>query len=534
MRPEVTAVILEYDIARNIAGYLYPTYLDATPWEAQDLIRFGLTCRALYHPAMDILWYCIDGLAPLLHTFPPAIRAIKPNRNGTSIPCASDWSRFLSYAARVREIRLPLRRHWLYDTAEDAAYKAVAIHRPSIDGPLFPKLHTISRSSVDDAFTSHVPLFISSTLQSISLRVTTNFSATNLLDTLRFRSCRLRCFELSVEVECSAYTYDALRQAMRCWPEIETFKLTGHWDFSLKSEEILHLSRLYSLTRLGIGHISITRGFDTSKLTGNDVCFPSLCELGAEIGEGQDNLTQAEQLIRTVTSPALQEISLHVGSPRYEPAMRQLFSAMEEHRQLRIIIVDSSSTRIPFPESDGTLFDVLLSGSTLEPLFGIPNITALCIDYLPFALYEEDIHRLAESWPSLQVLRLSTGCFCPDFTPCLPYSSLIAFKACPDLYHLSLVFATILPDMSADREPVGFKLQVIDVGQTDVDDSMIELLAEYLVDLFPNVSLCITETSLLNGSVTFAKQNVLLKLHFRMIERGELRRNATKGAEDET
>ncbi|KAI0079352.1 hypothetical protein K474DRAFT_1705646 [Panus rudis PR-1116 ss-1] len=485
MRPEVVAVLLEYEVARSIADCL------AADWFHSgygDLVRLALTCRGFYNPAMDSLWYSIDALTPLLHCFSSPVRAIMAEGEFawrlSRTPCTSDWDRFLSYAARVRELHLNYENP---NQAGEAAYDVIALHRPVSASPLFPNLHTISWNSANDIIDPYISLFISASLQDLSMAVNSNISATNLFDTLQFNAPRLRHLDIDTDnFDASRETYDALKDAMYSWPAIETFRINGR-AIMLEAKEILHLSRLSSLTTVTIP-LNVTSGFDTSMLKTNDLFFPSLRVLDLVIGKELDDIFLAQTVIHRITSFTVREIILDLPLVPSEPVVRNLFSNVAKHLQLeKIQVVPSSSHRKAIEEN---FLEVLLSCSTLDPLLDIPTIREVDIQYLPFDLYSEDIEKIANAWPHLQELQLGIHCICPDFTPCLPFTSLTAFKVCPDLTRVGLTFDKHLPDESAVWESVGLKVQVVDIGRTYVDDSMPWPLAEYMVDLFPNIIMC--------------------------------------------
>lgn len=75
--PNMHPCLMLDEILRAIARELYSPYL----YMNMGVVAMGMTCRAFYEPAMDVLWESFDGLKPLSECFSPdifEIRAIPP------------------------------------------------------------------------------------------------------------------------------------------------------------------------------------------------------------------------------------------------------------------------------------------------------------------------------------------------------------------------------------------------------------------------------------------------------------------------
>ncbi|KAJ7051074.1 hypothetical protein C8F01DRAFT_671588 [Mycena amicta] len=97
----VAEIVLE--IAQHASGGA-----PVTPRARKNLLAFAMTCRLFLDPALNELWRQLDSISPLLRCFPAGVFEFTRGSKTTAIVsraiCASDWTRPLFYACRVKHV----------------------------------------------------------------------------------------------------------------------------------------------------------------------------------------------------------------------------------------------------------------------------------------------------------------------------------------------------------------------------------------------------------------------------------------------
>ncbi|KAG6899777.1 hypothetical protein C0993_006963 [Termitomyces sp. T159_Od127] len=149
---------------------LFEAILDA-PNGRRMLSRVSRTCRALYEPALNILWRDLDSLIPILWQFPGHLlkKARKPGMGFIKTPTEEDWEPVLKHSKRVRQITY--NEH--ANNISPSIFAVLEESRPR--SQIFPQLVELNWKVETPAGLARSSTFLSPQLRAVNLEVGTKF-----------------------------------------------------------------------------------------------------------------------------------------------------------------------------------------------------------------------------------------------------------------------------------------------------------------------------------------------------------------------
>ncbi|KAJ7151237.1 hypothetical protein C8R46DRAFT_1358121 [Mycena filopes] len=394
-----------------------------------SLAALACTARTFHPHALDFLWQSQSSIKPLLQCFPSdlweyrlatqlegekrmvtehlhARRAIKP----------SDWHRVNLYAPRIRCLALP-------KAPEIDVEFMQALQAASGRNPLLPQLNCLSWKITSEVMFPFLDLFLSPSITVLLLWPKHSPALTAFLRRLKMALPNLsRVSIYPPENPEGADTLASVACGAICqYQTLQSVNLPGI-DPAYASQ----LATMPNLQRLCLEYVEDA---DPQSLEG----FPNGGFLAlSSLSLSAQGITLAPALFRAVSAAPLKRITIaHVRTPTMEQ-WAELYSVLRPCDSLCAVEI----TQV-WPDFSGPL-PAPLSPKLLRPLLASPNMTTLILCSAgDFDIDDETLRWMAQSWPNLKHLSLTTPNLMSPLVPRATLDSLAPFVAhCPELEHL--------------------------------------------------------------------------------------------------
>ncbi|TRM58617.1 hypothetical protein BD626DRAFT_510830 [Schizophyllum amplum] len=437
-----------------------------------SLVALASCCHELFEPVMALLWRQQRGLRRLVLLLPGSAFADsdRPNSNNSSLLSLSrrvmppDLKRLRVYAQFVKvldlddvqvtpdiiaalaaafggEALLPALRRLSWAHADGFGH---VLHHLSS-----PSLHTLHVVLHDDDLESDVQALLS---------IRRRHSPISNLRLARIPSAEKR--ELGVA---------GLSQALHGWTSLRKICL---------GDGVANSASLSSIASLpNLREASFERLLD-------DHTFPRSFRALQYLSVGGNSLLPAIHSIKAVESRRIGQLVTSSTAPCHSKEWAALFAAIYEHwdpdTPYRLFISD-----LPDPCAPSSMPADPLRFSDLRSLIFFNNITAINIDKVGgVALTDEDLWRLARSWPCIQQLHLRGDRTSPPVLRDCTLRGLAPFTRCQHLVALTIEVdatgATLPPQPVADI--LQRALKTINFGRSPVQSSLV--VAAFLTSIF--------------------------------------------------
>ncbi|KAJ7145253.1 hypothetical protein C8R46DRAFT_1360098 [Mycena filopes] len=464
-----------------------------------DAYRLALTCKALSESALDCVWKEIDGLTNLIYLLPSdlwhgddleAPGEFEPETSCmTRKTVASDWTRFLVHARRVKEFtynsdpfraEYDERRPWTIFPGNTVLRQ---LHEQCPDRYLLPMLLTLNwRNTVGD-----IHLCMCPTLQ--NLRLDSSVSLAGVTELLEAQAPLVTSLALNGRRTPTAVPdIDALSNAILRMARLTRFDC----DLHIRADALAHLSRLPALDRLSIPFSSPDDSrFASAASESNVPLFPSLTAL--LIGPSEPTLLGS--LIKGISSTQLEWMWWEITDTRPHSILdvAAILAAHPSRAAFKRVVVTAKWDVIL-----GGLPPGLITLHAFEPLISLSNLTELNLGLSWLSLGNEDVEHIARSLPRLTALNLSAsnGVILP---PRITLRALLSlFKHCA-LQNLGIVvdathnvpdeeFALPPPPLLDALLQNGRHLRRLDFGNSRIGPTKVAAITAFLTALVPRLT----------------------------------------------
>ena len=500
------------------------------------------TCSQLYGPAMDALWYRVDGFSPLLHCLPSHLFSARSCSdvwidygerrelastvfcrdayNDLTIclqyfgrePSPEDWDSFFKHAHRIRDMNLHLGRPsicgaTIYSNAilrsilEQIRLRLTDLSQP----PLFPNILTLrcQWSSFFDTISGCVPRLFGARLRSVwvSKDAPQNSSEFQSFDKflLGLKTGYGMIEDLGVfsgfstkDVfgRCSA----ELSELVSSLPFLRAF----HSNILIDERAVRYLSVLRNLTKLSCRIPELPEGYSPTHII----------ESLVEVSLYAPNLESCTSFLKANRTPALQCLELQFNSPCSSSVVHACLEAIAPSTSLRELKFWADRVAYGFYQPR----PCTITPRSLSLLYGLRELEELHIEeHIQLNISDDDALQMAKAWPNMRklVLMACTGTGSDEDLgyPQPTFQALMHFaKHCPHISQLGLAFdasdidAELLEGLKEGE--VGKHLRVLEVHPpfSFVEDP--RHVAQSLCRLFPNlpaVRFSSTDLARING-----------------------------------
>ncbi|KAI0372287.1 hypothetical protein BV20DRAFT_1051028 [Pilatotrama ljubarskyi] len=425
------------------------------PGGPRNLTALARTARIFHDVALNTLWGTQESLVPLVKCFPSQLWTESREDDGcrtvtlTAEPKPEDWTRVRLYAARIKEMRLPLDERAHEKLAGDVF---LTLRRSLVYDPLLPNLHSFEWSqtlSNNEHNLASFLLMLNPLVVSMDVKMSTwdKEAAETIASALRtFGQSPTQLRSITFQWNECRPLHEALLSLAHTQQQLHTLVCT--WEDDLSLETILHLSSLNSLQRVSIctdPDTTLQIVEEAKELTGT--LFPSLKLLSLRC----KTLDLCERLLGTIRSPYLDTLTCGFLTPPTAQCLQDFFTRLASSplfgsklSNIHLIAQGTSPRGSPTHR---------VTPATLEPLLRL-NMTALQLEPGgPIDIDDAFLERAARAWPRLRVLEL--GAQWRRYPPPgqavrVTLRGLLPLAMhCPDLVILGLTFD---PDASAFQE----------------------------------------------------------------------------------
>ncbi|KAF9232054.1 hypothetical protein BU15DRAFT_67817 [Melanogaster broomeanus] len=447
------------------------------------LAALARTCRAFKEPALDMLWFELDDLSPLVRCLPrdswndDREESITPLVYSFTRPLTeTEWCTLQGYTRRIRALKL----HWPHKTLDETAIRVLCnrlCNRLTTD-PLFPNIQLIFWSDPTRERFSFIRSLVGQETTSLTIKNWGKDWGTGELAILA--TLTARCPKMKIV----------------CLPDSDSIQLSNGisgtlcgWDSLtdvdcdvIEETTMLHLGGLRSLTSLSFvleRHDALSRS--TQPFVG---MFTSLSSL-------------------VVTTTRMDDIRLLMLRLRVQ--LKSLEVSVEtcpEQREVKpfLLALEQSCSRdhlrsIDILHTFSTLHQARHLPLTIDdfsPLTFFSNLKEIYFDTgCQIELDGSDILELASAWQCLTTLSLNERHGWRTCSGISPLDLLPLIRKCPQLKTLTVMLnSESLSTIPLDQPGCGFssdKLLHLDVLDSQIKDKSVAPLAALLSDLFPKL-----------------------------------------------
>ncbi|KAF7364892.1 hypothetical protein MVEN_00359700 [Mycena venus] len=456
----------------------------------KEVYRLALTCKALSEPALDAVWREISGVTNLIYLLPSDLWHGQMDPQSTSCmtreTVASDWTRFLIHARRVREFafsslnddRLNRSPPWNVNIFDgDTVLRH--LHQQCPEVHMLPNLLKLLWNNEVD----HIHIFICPTLRSLSLHSSAGYPG--VVQLLETQGQIITDLDLKLRVPDTGTddVVDAVSLAITRMNRLISLQC----GFIIRSETLIHLSGLPTLEQIGIPLVSVDD--PTSFSAASSTFFPSLTSL--IIIPAQPTLFCS--LLNAISSTSLDRIYWQITDT--DP--NNIFNALT-------ILANHGSRHALDSITISASFDLLVAGlphglltlQALRPVLALANLTVLALSVPWLDLGNDDLEEIARHLPQLMNLNLSSHGLVP--------STRLTLRGLVPLFeHCSLMFLGLVIDV---RDPVpdsefalpprpsrrlarhARRLRFLDFGNSRIGPTKVEAIATFLSELVPKLT----------------------------------------------
>ncbi|KDQ51193.1 hypothetical protein JAAARDRAFT_41254 [Jaapia argillacea MUCL 33604] len=478
------------DIVDEIIGHLVvsntgddnPDY--PTPPSRSDLLSAALSCRAFSEPCLDLLWRHLPSIWPVIYLLPLSFPATDKE------PChllekvtTEDWDHIRSYLNRVQSLFF---RH------DKELHRSVfsCIFTLLQDQPFLPSLRRL-HWEFHNSGTSESLIFISPSLRRVRVRWRVMHPPNNPNGTRPKRPIdHLGVFLVALaeySPQLSELKFDdevrpGVSSLIARFRQLTSLNLSCD-GFKFTPEMFRSISHFPNLTTLDIRTEGLATTFGLG--VGSFQALESLT-LGGKIPRIVDLLPSfsSSPLVRLAIYCVDQDCKFVFCRPLFTMVARFFASSL-----LRLSAFFPISRPQSYDEDNQETFHLM---TFLDPILSIKQIHSIVIRfptsgaYLPLSLSDDDVGRMATSWPNIRKLHLRLLRSESDIAPTLQTLSTLA-KQCPSLFDLSLcINATNSHSYLEDLTPLR-TLRYLDLSGSDTTWDVAADVARVVHFLFPDL-----------------------------------------------
>jgi len=387
-----------------------------------------------------------------------------------------DWSRFMTYARRVRKFTYEDIGHTPHITA--ASLAEISETRTSLS--LLPHLREFTYSTIFHSHRRFAVLFMNESVRRFNLRLDNGPEPLRpFLDNIPARMPHLTTLDLRTSRPAPAIEEDFVHLLGEL-PRLEKivvppFHITSRILETLSKALNLGVIEFQYLQYQGIGDKADVEDLNPSIPKDG---FPSLWDLSLSA-----HLSRFIPVVADTLAPAaknLTSIYVHAISVESEATVRQYLTVVGENFPLiKSIYVEA----LPGPTMSTQWGEMepefeALTLDTLKPLLDCPHLTTFELMYpIPLCLTLDDLETLTGRWPTLEVIDLNREPVILGLAmgtqPNLTLRALLPFaRNCPNLRKLGLYLHATemdLPSVSEIPRPF-FKLTDLNVGLSSIGE----------------------------------------------------------------
>ncbi len=373
--------------------------------DKRTLFQLCLSCKALMEPALDLLWYELDDLVPLMRCLPLDLYEEREDLQRDVVLIVSngfhsapliftinlrpmvknDWERFEIAASRVHilthsDIADVTRNDRVYQF-DSGIFQSLACAQPGTS-KLLPRLRQLTWSVKNDDIYPYILLFLSPSIKDLTVFIVTGDDASVRMRFSLLTSLVSHCPSIqSVALDAQDHVYRSWeslysgRASSACAPFIAW---TGLESLSLRHLNLGFLTHaiagLPALTRLELYSCRIR--VDT-QFPSNTPQFPVLKDLAMV----RCNMGTCLHVLKSMSSTPLVSINLSIAETPQEPQWAELINGLQNgvlHDTLTDFVISSMASRRP----------VTLPFQTISPLlrfwhihsFGVYDYCTLDVD----------------------------------------------------------------------------------------------------------------------------------------------------------
>lgn len=453
-----------------------------------DLVRFALTCRAFYEPAMDLLWADTPRtISKLLQCLPPEVLSTAMaehaecqgkqchKRLGAAPP--PEWERFLHHAKRVKSLELRV-----YPLSQEKNLRNIHTLRCHFGGTLiFPKLRALTCWGY---FVPHVDLFMHAGVSTCHLVACTDSSIATALFKLEPYISRLAELKLRPrDVQDTAGLTSAQNALLARCDRLSSLST----NIPLSSNMLVHIATLLPLQHLRLH--SLSDACLGSSPGCKDLPFPKLRTLQLFVP-----FYHGITILQTAALPFIEDISVGLDQVPLR-GTKQPTNDCDTATLLETLSKFSTLKTLRITLDPLLMTSDVLPGSSLLPLTQSTNLTILTIARLHIDIHASHIRRMATGWPNLQQLVLA-----PDrlydlsdwsFQPSICVEDLYPLaRHCPYLQRLVIaVTDDLCPSMPLvydETTTVHCRLQDLSLSGSPLKSSRAQMrVANFVLAVFP-------------------------------------------------
>ncbi|KAH9949841.1 hypothetical protein B0H21DRAFT_687727 [Amylocystis lapponica] len=486
-----------------------------TLYGASALAALARTCRAFQDVALDILWRTLPNLAPLIKCFPTDVWKELPVQidSGLTAECnillvkepeASDFTRFLSYAARIRELRRCPDLVTLLGTSvhhtkvSGAVFSTLLKCQQRVPGPYFPNLRRFEWQQHNDANddASLFLLLLNPKVADMSMHLVLPIDETVLkqIDSAlrQFAQNSPRLENLTLICPLSPNLVEAASRIILNHDYLRSVNTFNPTLSPLSLEVILHLAQLPMLEKLSLRCDASAQASAVQTLCKSlHPVFPALRHLVIY----SENLSGCSTFLDVVHSSRLEHFHAITLVTPTALELQVFLTKLTQHAAHGTLAIVNLTSGLSSPR-DAPAYT--LTDDTLRPLLTLRRIREFKIALRnPLMLDNAFVHDLARAWPDLHTLELGTEWRREHATPGVTLKGLIPLvQHCPALEMLGIAVDTDVAEIAADyallrpgRGASNSKVVMLLMGTSRLDEDREArvMVAGFLSDLFPRV-----------------------------------------------
>ncbi|KIP08499.1 hypothetical protein PHLGIDRAFT_379139 [Phlebiopsis gigantea 11061_1 CR5-6] len=472
------------------------------------LAALARTCSQFYGPAMDVLWYKIDGLGPLMHSMPSYLLCenIRPSGGAgfcedielhfAREPSQREWDAMFKHAHRVKDLSLGLSSpRWGKATAYSPTILPMILRQvqarlqgPSA-APIFPNLLILRCRwhPALDMLHNCMSRLVNWNMRSLRIYGSASQNSREFPSVNRFISTLTNSYP-NVE-NFSVITGFAIQDVFaRSSRELSDLAISlprlrvFHSNIIVDKRALSHLCSMSNLTSLIVRipeahHIIPTVHTILHSLRTVNICAPDM-----------DSCTT---LLNTLRAPSLCTLDLQFSSPCTPSSVHRCFEAIQAYKSLRSLRLWADRIAWAYYQS----CPCTVSPNTLRLLYELHELQSIRMEeHLKVDIHDEDALDMARAWPHMRrlVFTAFTGMDDEDDFPQLTAEALLHFtKYCPELRQLGLALDPSFDGMHTLEEPklehVGANLSVLEVHPPLAEVENPGEVAQFLHRVFPNL-----------------------------------------------
>ncbi|KAK6967008.1 hypothetical protein R3P38DRAFT_3151510 [Favolaschia claudopus] len=469
------------EIVEAVCAHL-PPY--SSPSARSTLYSVALVCRFFSGPALDVLWSTQYSLVNILSCMPAGLWEMvrfenrKPSMRAQRAIKLGDWTRFNLYARRVRALVIT-------DNGSEAdicspIFKMLSLSNTSQE-TLFPKLRMLHWQTVQRHWLSYAPLFLSSSLESISLvTVITSYAHLALLAVVPALCPLLTRVEI-----CTSGRLGHLAKSVM----LSKLKHVNHLSIEgILESDLAHLAQLPSLTSLSVKQPSDS--IDKFEFVAHQATpITSLQELTLD----HDSIPFVVGLLGMKHGWSLRRLSYTTRNAPLAADTAKVFAVLKakcNHSSLTTSVIAYHGPTSFLTQTTASLNKTPCVRSSHSAPYARWCSTLARV----FDLDDSDIDALARAWPQLYMLHLhGSGFRCPASRVTLRGLHSLS-KHCHSLVDLKISLdASVV--FCQDDTGIDVATSKAPLQKLSVEDSIITEAAPvvaYLLRIFPSIRLVTT------------------------------------------